>query len=94
MFFFVKARIDVAKLREYGAKIQSGGLPAHPIITYCLQDDPSVGLNVWQADHREGFEQAFSPHREFYSEIIEIVPVITPNAAMQALLSLPQESQP
>lgn len=86
MYFFVKVRIDVSKLSDFGQKLQNGSITTHPLLTYCLKDDPSVGINIWEAEDKPGFEKAFSPHREFYSEIIEITPVITPQESMQALM--------
>jgi hypothetical protein len=87
MQFFVKVRVDTNKLAEFGRKLQAGELPTHPLITYCLKDDPSVGLNIWEAEDEEGFEKAFAPHREFYSEILEISPVILPQESMKMLMN-------
>ena len=87
MYFFVKARVDVKKLGEYGQKLQNGEFSTHPLSTYCLMDEPSVGLNIWEADNKEHFENSFLLHRKFYSEIIEIAPVILPLEAMKKLMS-------
>jgi hypothetical protein len=86
MLFFVKVRIDVSKLMAFGQKLQAGAIHTHPISTYCLAEDPSVGLNIWEAESKEAFEEAFAPHREYYSEVIEIVPVITPQEAQRILM--------
>jgi hypothetical protein len=86
MLFFVKVRVDVNKLAEFGQKLQAGALPTHPVSTYCLKDDPSVGLNIWEAENQEVFERAFAPHREFYSEVMEITPVITAQEAQKILM--------
>lgn len=86
MFYFVKVRIDVGKMSEFGQKLQSGAIKTHPLVTYCLQDDPSVGLNIWEAQDKESFEEAFHPHREFYAEVIDISPVILPQEAMAILM--------
>lgn len=87
MLFFVKVRVDVGKLVELGQKLQAGAFQTHPLSTYCLKEDPSVGLNIWEADNREAFEKAFAPHREYYSEVMEIVPVVTPQEAQGMLMS-------
>ena len=87
MYFFVKVRVDVHKMAAFGQKLQSGAITTHPLSTYCLEDDPSIGLNIWEAEDLAGFEKAFLPHREFYSEIIEVAPVITSQEAMKALMS-------
>lgn len=86
MFFFVKVRVDKSKLADLGQKIQDGSLTTHPSITYCLKEDPSVGINIWEANDRAAFEKAFSPHRQFYSDVIEITPVITTQEAMRLLM--------
>ena len=85
MFFFVKVRIDINKMEEFGQKIQNGEIKTHPLSTYCLADDPSVGLNIWEAQDRKSFDEAFSFHRDFYQEIIEISQVILPQSAMKIL---------
>jgi hypothetical protein len=87
MQFFVKVRVDINKLAEFGRKLQAGALPTHPLSTYCLKEDPSVGLNIWEAEDEVSFENAFAPHREFYSEIIEISPVILPQESMKILMN-------
>jgi hypothetical protein len=85
MYYFVKCRINVAKMAEFGKKLQNGEIPSHPISTFCLKDDPSVGLNIWEAVDEVSFNEAFKPHREFYAEVLEISPVITPQEAMNLL---------
>jgi hypothetical protein len=86
MLFFVKVRVDVNKLAELGQKLQTGALHTHPVSTYCLKDDPSVGLNIWEAENQEAFEKAFAPHREYYSVVMETIPVITPQEAQKILM--------
>ena len=87
MFFFVKVRIDLDKMPEMGKKLVSGELDkSHLQSTWCLQDDPSVGLNIWEADDREHFDAIFAPHRAYYAEVLEIVPVITAPKAQQVLM--------
>lgn len=85
MLFFVKVRIDVSKLAEFGRKIQSGEFNSHPQSTYCLKDDPAVGLNIWEAESFEDFERKFAPQREYYAEIHEVTPVISATEAQQML---------
>ena len=86
MLFFVKVRVDVSKLGEFGRKIQSGELSTHPQSTYCLQKDPSVGLNIWEAADLDDFERKFAPHREYYAAVYEVTPVITATEAQQVLV--------
>lgn len=86
MLFFVKVRIDLSKMAELGKKIQNGGFEAHPQLTYCPKEDPSVGLNIWEAENPEDFERKFAPHRLFYQEVYEIIPVLTAAEAQQVLM--------
>jgi hypothetical protein len=87
MLFFVKVRIDVKKLEELGQKLQSGELDTSQLkSTYCLKEDPSVGLNIWEAEDRKTFEQVFAPHKAYYAEVMEVVPVILPQEAQILLM--------
>lgn len=86
MLFFVKVRIDVSKLAELGRKMQNGEFSTHPTSTYCLKDDPSVGLNIWEAADFDDFERKFAPQREYYVEVFEVTPVITATEAQQLLV--------
>lgn len=88
MFFFVKVRIDLNKLMELGRKLQTGELDKSNLkMTYCMKDDPAVGVNIWEADSEEMFESKFAPHREYYKEVIEITPVITTKESMEILMA-------
>ena len=86
MLFFVKIRLDVDQLIEYGKKLQSGEIHTHPVSTYCLKGDPTVGLNIWEAEDQETLNKVLAPHQPYYSEIMEIAAVIFPQAAQQILL--------
>jgi hypothetical protein len=86
MLFFVKVRIDVAQMPEMGSKLRSGELDKSNLrSTYCLKDDPSVGLNIWEADSEEDFRRVFAPHKAYYKEVYEVTPVITPQESMAIL---------
>jgi hypothetical protein len=88
MLFFVKVRIDINKLAELGEKLQSGELDKSSLkSTYCLQDDPAVGLNIWEAKDKKDFEIKFEPHREYYAEVLEIAPVILPAESQKLLMA-------
>ncbi len=87
MLFFVKVQVDVNQLAELGQKLQAGAFHAHPVSTYCLKDDPTIGLNIWEAESPEAFEKAFAPQREYYSAVMEITPVITPQEAQKILMA-------
>lgn len=85
--FFVKVRIDVAKLQELGEKLQKGELDTSNILsTYCVKNDPTVGLNIWQAKDQKDFDKKFAPHKEYYAEVIEITEVVRPEQAMQFIM--------
>jgi len=88
VFFFVKVRIDTAKMMEFGQKLQNGELDtSHIIMTYCAKDDPTVGMSFWQADNQNDFEDVFSQHRAFYKEVMNIIPVLTPIESMNLIVS-------
>lgn len=86
MLFFVKVRIDLNKLADLGQKLQRGEFETHPLSTYCLKDDPSVGLNIWEAEDQEDFDNKFAPHRAFYADVMEVTPVITAGEAQKVLM--------
>lgn len=87
MLFFGKVRIDVNQLEELGQKLQTGELDTSWFkSTYCLQDDPTVGLNIWEALDRADLEQKLAPHKKYYAEVTDIAPVITPSEAQKRLI--------
>jgi len=87
ILFFVKVRIDTTKMMEMGQKLQSGELDTSQLImTYCIKDDPTVGLNIWYADSQKNFEDVFAPHRVYYKEVIEVIPVVTPMDSMKLIM--------
>jgi metal-responsive CopG/Arc/MetJ family transcriptional regulator len=86
-YYFVKVRIDTSKMAELGQKIQSGELDtSKTIMTFCLEDDPTVGVSFWKVKDKRDFETTFSFHRPYYKEILEIIPVITPMESMKLLM--------
>lgn len=87
MLFFVKVRIDKTKMMELGKKLQSGELDTSLIVlTYCIKDDPTVGMSFWQADDQKSFEDVFAKHSVFYKEVLEIIPVVTPMESMKMIM--------
>jgi hypothetical protein len=87
MLFFVKVRIDATKMMDFGQKLRSGELDTSQIImTYCIKDDPTVGMSFWQAENQKSFENVFAEHRVFYKEIMEIIPVATPMDSMKLII--------
>ncbi len=86
-FYLVKVRIDTSKMAVLGQKIQSGELDtSKTILTFCIQDDPTVGISFWRAEDEKDFETTFSQHRPYYKEILEIMPVIPPMESMKLLM--------
>ena len=87
MLFFVKVRINTAKMMEFGQKLQNGEIDtSHTIMTYCIKDDPTVGLNFWQVNRQEEFEKIIAQYRPYYKEILETIQVITPMNAMKLIM--------
>jgi hypothetical protein len=87
MLFFGKVRIDINKLVELGQKLQTGELKRDHIKSiYCLADDPSVGLNIWEAADRDDLEHKLAPHKAYYAEVTDITRVITSSEAQQRLI--------
>lgn len=87
MLFFVKVRIDSTKMAEFGQKLQNGDIDtSHTILTYCIKDDPTVGLNFWYADDQREFENILAQYRPYYKEILESIQVVTPVNAMKLIL--------
>jgi hypothetical protein len=85
--FYVKVRIDPDKMTEFGQKLQSGEIDTSQILlTYCLANDPAVGISFWKARSKNDFEEVFAQHSPFYKEIIEIKPVISPMESMKLIL--------
>jgi len=92
VLFFVKVRIDIAKMMKMGQKLQSGELDTSQIImTFCDKEDPTVGMSFWQAGSQKDFEEVFDKHRVFYKEVLEIIPVITPMESMKLIMSKMQD---
>jgi hypothetical protein len=87
IYYFVKVRIDTSKMLEFGQKLQTGRIDtSHTLMTFCIQDDPTVGLNFWRVENHDEFERIFSQYKPFYDEIIEIIRVVTPMKAMSLII--------
>jgi hypothetical protein len=87
MLFFVKVRIDVGNMVELGQKLQSGELDTSNMKdTYCIADDPAVGMTIWEVQDKEEFEAKFEPFKVYYADVLEITPVIPAAQAQQVLL--------
>ncbi len=86
MLFQVKVRVNVAKMAEFGQKLQKGELDRSCIRgeTYCLKSDPAIGFSIWEADSKNEFDGIFAPWCNYYDEV-EVKEVITPLEAMTML---------
>jgi hypothetical protein len=86
MLFLVKVRVDLERLPAFGTALQRGELDNSSILhTYCLKDDPAVGLGVWEVSDEDELERKLGPWRPYYSEV-EVSEVVTPGEAQQLLL--------
>ncbi len=86
MLFQVKVRVNIAKMAEFGEKLQKGELDRSCIRgeTHCLKNDPAVGFSIWEADSKNEFDTKFAPWRYYY-DTVEVNEVITPIEAMTRL---------
>jgi len=91
MLFQVKVTVDIAKIAEFGHKLQQGELDRSCIRgdTHCLKSDPAVGFSIWEAVSRDEFDKKFAPWRIYYADV-EIKEVITPIEARSVLFRNPQ----
>jgi len=88
MLFFVKVKIDLNKLFEFANELASGRLNTNPIkITYCLKEEPEIGLSIWESENRQSFDNIFKEHKKFYKEVYEIIPVITADESKEILFN-------
>lgn len=88
LLFFAKVRIDPAKMPELGRKLQNGELiTSQLMVTYCLKDDPAVGLSFWKASSVADFESNFAQMVPYYKEVIDVTQVVTPTDAMNLILA-------
>lgn len=87
MLFFVKVRIDTAKLTMFAQELQSGAINAHAESTFCLKSDPCIGLNIWKANSKSDLDDKLSEHKRFYKEIIEISEIISPHESFEMLMA-------
>jgi hypothetical protein len=86
MLYLVKVRVEIKTLAEFGRALREGRLDRSSIVaTYCLEDDPAVGLGILEvADERE-LARKLDPWRPFYAEA-EVSRLVTPAEAEQLLL--------
>jgi hypothetical protein len=86
MLFYIKARIDVSKMAEFGQKLFSGELErSQTVSSYCLKDDPEVGINIWETENKEELDKLLSQYRPYFSDVIEVKEVIKPMDAFVVL---------
>jgi len=88
MRFLVKVKVNTAKLKAFGEILQNNGLDRSCIRgeTFCLEEDPSIGYSIWEAESRKEFDEKFKNWEEFYSEK-DIREIISPKEAMMRLFS-------
>ena len=72
---------------ELAQKLESGELDTKMIIfTYCIKDDPTVGISLWKAKDKREFDTAFETHKKYYKEIIDVFPVVQSAEAKNLIL--------
>ena len=87
MLFLMRVRIDTNKLQKLGKKLGDGSLDISAMAwTYCYQDDPSIGVSLWRAENQTHFDKLVAPMQEFYTEVLEIAPVMTSTEAEAELI--------
>lgn len=87
MLLFVKARVRTDTLAEFGRKLATGEFGPSPVKwTFCLQDDPSVGLSLWEVASLADFEARFAQQQPYYAELIEVRTLLSAAEAMTRLL--------
>ena len=86
MLFHVKVRVNLAKMAEFGQKLQKGELDRSCLRgeTHCLKNDPAVGFSIWEANNKNEFNSKFAMWRNYYDDV-EVNEVITPLEAMTIL---------
>ena len=89
MLFQVEVRVNIAKIAEFGQKLQNGELDKSLIRgeTYCLKSDPAVGYSIWEPYNRDEFETKFTPWRNYYTEVevSQVITLLEPMASLQKL---------
>lgn len=89
MLLFVKARVRLETLSEFGRKLASGEFGPSPVKwTFCVEDDLSVGLSLWEVASMADFETRFAQQQAYYSELIEVRTVLPAADAMRRLMQL------
>jgi len=86
VLFQVRVRVRLAKMAEFGQKLQKGELDRSCMRgeTHCLKNDPAVGFSIWEADSQNEFNSKFAAWRNYYDDV-EVNEVITPAEAMAIL---------
>ena len=83
--FLVTVRVNLATMAAFAQKLQRGELDRSAIrATYCLADDPAVGLGIWEVASEEELRIRLAPWRPYY-ESVETRELITPSQAFVLL---------
>ena len=87
MFFFGKVRVNTERLTEFGQKLFNNELQRnHVKFSFCLKNDPEIGLNIWEAENRAELEKILLTYKPYFSEIIEIKELISPQESFTILM--------
>lgn len=55
-------------------------------LLFCLKENPEIGLNIWETESRAELEKILMTYKPYFSEVIEIKELITPQEAFAFLL--------
>ena len=87
MFFFGKVKVNTENLPEFGQKLFNNELQRnHVKFSFCLKNNPAIGLNIWEAESRAELEKILLTYKPYFSEIIEIKELITPRESFEFLM--------
>ncbi len=87
MSFFGKVKVNTQKLPEFGQKLFNNELHRnHVKFSFCLKNHPEIGLNIWEAESRAELEKILLTYKPYFSEIIEIKDLITPQDSFAFLM--------
>ncbi|MGC4120080.1 MAG: hypothetical protein QM765_36970 [Myxococcales bacterium] len=87
MLFCVRVRLEMSRFAELGKKLATKELDRSSIrATYCLEEDPAVGISIWEAEDRQDLDRKLAPFLPFYEQVREVLPVVSAEEAQRRLI--------
>ncbi|MFZ0454794.1 MAG: hypothetical protein WCE54_11675 [Ignavibacteriaceae bacterium] len=87
MFFYGKVKVNMDMLSEFGQKLSNNELNrSHVRAAFCLKENPEIGLNIWEAESRAELEKILITYKPYFSQVIEIKELITPQESFAFLI--------